>query len=143
MTLKNLLTKISDLAIDEKIIHSALVGTSLYSMNPKNIEDYPALFSSPTGNHIVENYTTTFNITLFYFDRLNEGDENDIDIYSAAVEELKNLIMRIEKLDGVVKVRDGYTITNFADTESFDDRLCGGYATVDVVTNNAYTCPDE
>lgn len=143
MTLKNLLTKISDLAIDEKIIHSTLAGTSLYSINPKNIEGYPVLFSSPTGNHIVEQYTTTFSLTLFYFDRLSEGDENDIDIYSAAVEELKNLIMRIEKMDGVLKVRDGYTITNFADTESFDDRLAGAYATIDVVTNNAYTCPDE
>lgn len=143
MTLKNLLVSISQLAINEKIINSALGGTSLYTINPKNIEGYPVLFSSPTGNHTVEQYTTTYSLSLFYFDRLSEGDENDIDIYSAAVEQLKNLILKIEKLDGVVKVRDGYTITNFNDTESFDDRLCGAYASIDVVTNNAYTCPDE
>lgn len=143
MTLKNLLVEISNLAIREKIINSAMAGTSLYTINPKNIEGYPVLFSSPTGNHTVEQYTTTYSLSLFYFDRLSEGDENDIDIYSAAIEQLQNLILKIAKIDGVVKVRDGYTITNFNDTESFDDRLCGAYATIDVVTDNKFTCPTD
>ena len=142
MTLKNLLINISNLAIREKIINSAMAGTSLYSINPKNIEGYPVLFSSPTGDHLVEEYTTTFNITLFYFDRLSEGDENDIDIYSSAVEQLKSLINKIGDIEGVLKVEDGYSITNFADTESFDDRLCGGYATIDIVTDNKFLCDD-
>ena len=143
MTLKNLLINISNLAIREKIINSAMAGTSLYSINPKNIEGYPVLFSSPTGDHLVEEYTTTFNITLFYFDRLSEGDENDIDIYSAAVEQLKSLINKIGDIEGVLKVEDGYSITNFADTETFDDRLAGAYATIDVVTDNKFLCDEE
>lgn len=143
MTLKNLLVNISQLAINEKIINSALAGTSLYSINPKNIEGYPVLFSSPTGEHMVEEYTTTFNITLFYFDRLSNGDENDIDIYSTAVEQLKSLINKIGGIEGVLKVEDGYRITNFADTETFDDRLAGAYASIDIVTDNKFLCDEE
>ena len=143
MTLKNLLINISNLAIREKIINSSMAGTSLYSINPKNIEGYPVLFSSPTGDHLVEEYTTTFNITLFYFDRLSNGDENDIDIYSTAVEQLKSLINKIGDIEGVLKVEDGYRITNFADTETFDDRLAGAYATIDVVTDNKFLCDEE
>lgn len=143
MTLKNLLISISELAIREKIIYSSMAGTSLYTINPKNIEGYPVLFSSPTGDHLVEQYTTTFNVSLFYFDRLSNGDENDIDIYSAAVEQLKTLIRKIESLEGVLKVEDGYRITNFADTESFDDRLCGAYATINIVTDNKFLCDED
>ena len=143
MTLKNLLINISNLAIREKIINSAMAGTSLYSINPKNIEGYPVLFSSPTGDHLVEEYTTTFNITLFYFDRLSEGDENDIDIYSSAVEQLKSLINKIGDIEGVLKIEDGFRITNFSDSETFDDRLAGAYATIDVVTDNKFLCDEE
>ena len=140
MTLKNLCNAISQLAINEKIINFAAAGTSLYSLNPKNIENYPVLFSSPTGDHLVEENTTTYAITLFYFDRLSEGDDNDLDIYSAAIEQLKTLIRKIEKLEGVLKVQDGYSITNFADTETFDDRLAGAYAEVRIITNNLFLC---
>ena len=142
MTLKNLLNAINTLALNEKIINYATAGTSLYSLNPKNIENYPVLFSSPTGDHLVEERTTTFSITLFYFDRLAAGDEDNIDIYSAAIEQLQTLILKIGNLNGVLKVEDGYRITNFADTETFDDRLCGAYAQIDIVTNNLYLCAE-
>lgn len=143
MTLKNLLISISNLAIREKIINSTMAGTSLYSINPKNIEGFPVLFSSPTGDHLVEENTTTFRISLFYFDRLSDGDENDLDIYSAAVEQLKTLIRKIESLDGVLKVNDGYYITNFNDTESFNDRLAGAWTEIQIVTQNKYKCDEE
>ena len=140
MTLKNLCNAISQLAINEKIINFATAGTSLYSLNPKNIENYPVLFSSPTGNHIVTENTTTYAVTLFYFDRLSEGDENNLDIYSAAVEQLKTLVRKIETLEGVLKVEDNYYITNFADTETFDDRLAGAWCEIKIVTNNLFLC---
>lgn len=141
MTLKTLLNSIADLAINEKIIQYSVAGTSLYQLNPKQIDAYPVLFQSPTGEHLVTENYTTYTITLYYFDRLTEDSINDIDIYSAAIEELKNLVRKIENLEGIQKVVDGYRITNFADTESFDDRLCGAYTTIEIVTVNNYICP--
>lgn len=141
MTLKTLLNSIADLAINEKIIQYSVAGTSLYQLNPKQIDAYPVLFQSPTGEHLVTENYTTYTITLYYFDRLTEDSINDIDIYSASIEELKNLVRKIENLEGVQKVVDGYRITNFADTESFDDRLAGAYTTIEIVTVNNYICP--
>lgn len=136
MTLKNLLIAINDLSISQDLVQSTMSGTSLYAMNPKNINGYPMLFSSPTGEHTVNENTTTYEITLFYFDRLLQDSANDIDIYSTAIEQLKNIIRGIGTINGVLKVEEGYRITNFNDTESFDDRLCGAYTTIDIVTDN-------
>ena len=141
MTLKNLLEQISQLAINEKIINCSMAGTSLYPINPRELDSYPVLFSSPTGEHRVEEMTTTFEISLFYFDRLLEDSSNDIDIYSASIEELKNLVKKIEGLDGVLKVNDGYNIICFSDTENFNDRLAGCYTQVEIVTDNKWNCP--
>lgn len=140
MTLKNLLIAINDLAIAQDLVQSTASGTSLYSLNPKNIIGYPMLFSTPTGDHRVEDYTTTYEISLYYFDRLLLDNANDIDIYSTAIEQLKNIVKGIGGIDGVLKVEDGYSITNFNDTESFDDRLAGAYTTINIVTDNNYTC---
>lgn len=140
MTLKNLLIAINNMSIEQNLVYSTMSGTSLYEMNPKNIQGYPMLFSSPTGDHTINDNTTTYEITLFYFDRLLEDNANDIDIYSTAIEQIKNIVKGIGTIDGVLKVEEGYRITNFADTESFDDRLCGAYTSIEVVTDNSVTC---
>ena len=140
MTLKNLIDNIAKLAIDQKCINYSAAGTSIYQLNPKQVDAYPVLFQSPTGDHIVNENTTTYEITLYYLDRLTEDSINDIVIYSASIEQLKNIVRGIELLDGVLKVVDGYTITNFADTESFDDRLCGAYTTIQITVTNTDTC---
>ena len=143
MTLKNLTDNIAVLAIREKIINYSAAGTSIYQINPKQVDSYPILFQSPTGQHLVNENTTTFEITLYYLDRLTEDNINDIVIYSASISELQNLVRKIETIDGVLKVEDGYRITNFADTESFNDRLAGSYCTIDIVTSNDFICPAD
>lgn len=143
MTLKYLLNSIANAAIQEKIINYAAAGSDLYALNTLRVDSYPVLFITPNGDHIVDDNTTTFSISLLYFDRLTEDSINDIDIYSAAIEELKNFVLVIEHLAGVLKVEDGYRITNFNDTESFDDRIAGAYAEIRVVTDNEWKCPIE
>ena len=143
MTLKQLIDNISYLALSQKCINSTAAGTSIYQINPKTIKDYPLLFQSPTGEHTVEDNTTTFEITLYYLDRLLEDNSNDIIVYSASIEQLKNLVRGIESLEGVLKVGDGYLITNVADTESFNDRLCGAYTTVEITVPNNEICYEE
>lgn len=143
MTLKYLLNSISVAAINQKCINYSAAGSDLYQLNTLRVDEYPILFTTPNGDHIVEENTTTFSLSLFYFDRLTSDNINDIDIYSAAIEQLKNFVMVIEHLDGVLKVNDGYRITNFSDTESFDDRVCGAYAEIQVVTDNKWKCPIE
>lgn len=140
MTLKNLIEQIAKLAIEQKCINYSMAGTSIYQLNPQQVDAYPVLFQAPTGDHLVAENYTTYQITLFYLDRLTEDSINDIAIYSAAIENLKNLVRGIETIEGVLKVADDYRITNFADTESFDDRLAGAYCTIDITTTNNEIC---
>ena len=134
--------KIGTLAKEQKCVNYSAYGTSLYQLNPKNIENYPVLFASPTGEHLIEQNTVTYSITLYYFDRLLEDYSNDIDIYSAGISQLQNIVNGIGKIEGVLKVEEGYQITNFADTESFNDSLCGAYTTIQIQVVNDEICYD-
>lgn len=140
MTLKQLIDAIAKLAIEQKCIHFTAAGTSIFQLNPLAVDAYPVLFQSPTGEHTVTDNYTTFEITLYYLDRLTEDSINDIVIFSASIEQLKNLIRGIEDIEEVIKVADTYRITNFSDTESFDDRLAGAYTTIEVTVKNNEIC---
>lgn len=140
MDLKTLLNEITKTAINQKVINYAAAGTDIYQLNARKIDAYPVLFVSPTGNHLVEQNTTTFEITLYYFDRLLEDNSNDIDIYSASIEQIKNLVRWIADIENVVSVADGYNITNFNETESFNDRIAGSYTTIQIEVINDTIC---
>ena len=65
---------------------------------------------------------------------------NDIDIMSAGVEFLKNLILKIQKIDGVISVSTDNQCTVYTETEAFND-LCGGcYIEFDVSVRNDTVC---
>lgn len=140
MTLKQLIDEIARLAIEQKCINYSAAGTSIYQLNPRQVDSYPVLFQAPTGEHLVTDNYTTYEISLYYLDRLTQDSINDIVIYSAAIEQLKNIVRGVSNIEGVLKVEDGYHITNFADTESFDDALAGAFTTINVVTKNNEIC---
>lgn len=143
MTLKYLLNIISRRAINQKCINYASAGSDIYQLNALRVDSYPVLYVSPTGNHMVSENTTTYELTLYYLDRLTEDNINDIDIQSAAIEQLKNIVLTIGEIDGVVRVSESYSITNFIETEAFSDRLAGAYCTIQVEVLNNFVCPDE
>lgn len=143
MTLKYLLNAISTKSINQKCINYAAAGSDIYQLNVLRVDAYPVLFTSPTGNHSVNENTTIYELTLYYLDRLTEDNVNDIDIQSAAIEQLKNIVRHIATIDGVIRVSEEYSITNFIETEAFNDRLCGAYTTIQVEVLNNFVCPDE
>jgi len=143
MTLKYLLNEISKTAIRQKCINYAAAGSDIYQLNALRVDSYPVLFTSPTGNHTVNENTTTYEVTIYYLDRLTEDNSNDIDIQSTAIEQLKNMVRWIAVFDGVVSVSEEYQITNFIETEAFNDRIAGAYCTIEIEVLNNFTCPDE
>lgn len=143
MTLKYLLNTISTTAINQKVINYSAAGSDIYQLNALRVDSYPVLFTSPTGNHIVNENTTTYELTLYYLDRLTEDNINDIDIQSVAIEQLKNMVKHIATFDGVVSVSEEYNITNFIETEAFDDRLGGAFCTIQIEVLNSFICPEE
>ena len=143
MNLKTLLNEIGEMGKAQKLINFSAAGTSLDQLNPMAIDWYPMLFSSPTGNHTVLENTTTYEITLYYLDRLLPDYSNDIDIFSSAIENLKNLVNGIRLIPGVVEVMNNYSIRNFASTEKMNDSLAGAYAVIRVKVENKAVCFDE
>lgn len=143
MTLKQLLKAIGEMGYAQRLINYSIAGTSLDQVNGMEITWYPLLFSSPTGTHQVMENTTTFDITLYYIDRLLTDYSNDIDIFSSAIENLKNLINGIKDIPGVLEVMDSYTIRNFTNTEKMNDSLAGAYAQIKIKVANDDLCLDE
>ena len=84
MTLQNLLYKITEIGIKQKVIQYAAAGADIYAaLNDTTIKDYPILFVSPTGNHTVGENTTVYSITLYYLDRLLSDNSNDVNVMSS------------------------------------------------------------
>ena len=140
MTLKGILTSLGEIAINDKLCNWAGCGSSIYQVNPETVKDYPFVFFSPTGTHRVEDNYTTYSITAFYVGRLLDDNSNDIDIQSTAIEVLKNLIRKAEKIDGVVGVAIEYIANVFVEYEKFVDRCTGAYIQCDISILNDTTC---
>ena len=140
MTLRKLIDEIGDMAIAQKCINFSAGGTSLAQMNPISVDHYPFLFQSPTGNHTVKENTTVFELTLYYVDRIIPDYSNDIDIFSAGIEQLKNIVNGIKLIDGVCDVHTNFIIRNFCDTEKMNDSLAGAYVTVQIEVVNDTLC---
>lgn len=142
MTLERLLYNISDLGIRSKVINYAAAGSSIYELNALQIKDYPLLFLSPTGQHEVRENTTDYEITLYYLDRLLGDSSNDVQIFSTAIEQVKLMLRNIEHIAGVIEVSETYSISNFTETESMNDRVAGAYATATITVANIGECDD-
>lgn len=141
MTLQMLITTIAKYGIGNRIINYSAAGSSIYEINDITVDAYPLLFASPTGTHTIQKDTTTYSLTLYYLDRLLGDSSNEMDILSASVEALKNIIWGIATLDGIVDVSETLDIRNVTETEVFNDRLAGCYCTIEIKTLNAFTCP--
>lgn len=142
MTLQALLNIIGSIGIEDKLINFAGAGGSIYEINDLTIRDYPILYVSPTGTHRVEENFTSYQLTIFYIDRLLEDNSNGTNIHSTGVEVLKNIIRKVATLDGVIGVSDEYTINLFSETERMKDRCNGAYATLEITVLNDYICAD-
>lgn len=142
MNLKQLCKTLGELAREQQLVNFSAAGASLAELNPLQIEFYPVFYIIPSGIHTVQENTTRFSLALYYVSRLLDDNSNSIDIFSSAVENLKNIVIGAKDIEGVVGVEDTYTIRCFM-PEKLDDRLCGAYAEVEIEVINDTICFDE
>lgn len=145
MNLLELCKELGEMAKAQELVQYSAAGSSLGEVNPLNVDWYPLFFIIPSGTHTVYDNTTRFDLTLYYVDRLLEDNTNTIDIFSSAIENLKNILIGARQIPGVVNVEDTYTIRNFM-PEKLNDRLAGAYANVRITVANETICfvePDE
>lgn len=141
MTLKELEYIICQTAIRNKVINSAGSGTSIYQLNPADVREYMAFFVAPTGNHIYKTNRTDYAVTLYAFDRLLEDDSNDNEIFSTAVEVIKDVVKALRANPDIIDVAEDIAIINFAEVEKMADRVAGAYANVIISVKDDDICP--
>lgn len=145
MNLFELCKELGEMAKAQELVNFSAAGSSLAEINPLEVDHYPLFFIIPSGTHTVYENTTRFDLTLYYVERLLEDNTNTIDIFSSAIENLKNILNGARDIPGVVAVDDTYTIRNFM-PEKLNDRLAGAYAQVRITVANETVCfvePEE
>lgn len=140
VTLEKILYMFSQLAINEKVVNYALAATSVSALNALTVKNYPLILLHPQGQHTYRENTTTYSINIFYIDRLLQDNENDISIFSSAIEELKNYILKIKQQEYVVDVSDTIYFENFIETEGKSDRCAGATARLQITVLNDSSC---
>lgn len=137
-----LLKNIGEMGKSQKLINFSAAGASLAEINPLEIAFYPMFYAIPAGTHTINENTITFSLTFYYIDRLLEDNSNEVDIFSSSIENLRNIIIGIKGLPGVVDVDSTYTMNNFM-PEKLNDRLCGSYANVKITVAVDTICFDD
>ena len=140
-TLLDIYFAIGDLALKHNYINAYFAGGSIYATGVDDVKEYPYLYMSSPGDHIVKENTTEFRLTLFYVDRLLDDNSNEADIQSSAVECLKNLYRQLPLLSNVARVSDTGTIRLFTETERMSDRCSGAYLNISIDLINDAVCP--
>lgn len=140
ITLEKLLKLMNKVALDEKIVNYSLSATSPNALNNLTVDNYPMIMNIPSGAHIYRDETTTFSLDVFYLDRLNDGCENDIQIQSVGIEELKQYFRKLEDLEWVVGLNNEIYIEGFTETERKADRCGGAIARLQITVLNFSDC---
>ena len=93
MNLLELCKNLGEMAKAQELVNYSAAGSSLGEIHPLQLDWYPLFFIIPSGTHTVYDDTTRYDLTLYYVDRLLEDNSNTIDIFSSAIENLKNILI--------------------------------------------------
>lgn len=137
MTLKELINTLLKTARKQPNIGYTGEG-DIYVLNTMKNLEYSVFFVTQQQHQQSED-TITYNLILYYIDRLVEDDANMLDIHSNGIIQLGNIINTFinENDDAVVNYNINFTTFN----HKFADKCAGVYATISVdVANNIGLC---
>lgn len=136
MTLFEIINKLKDIAISKPNINYVGDG-DVYTLNSLPNIDYSVFFVTQNDHSIYQD-TITYNLNLFYIDRISDSEDNVLNIQSDGMLQLTNIINALVFSEDVDVDGD----INFVPfIQRFADQCAGVYCTVRfVVDNNLGTC---
>lgn len=139
MTLFELINKLKDIAISKPNINYVCDG-DVYTLNSLPNIDYSVFFITQNDHSIYQD-TITYNLNLFYIDRISDSEDNTLNIQSDGMLQLTNIINTLVFSEDVDVDGD----INFVPfIQRFADQCAGVYCTVRfIVDNNLGTCSYE
>lgn len=139
MTLFEIINKLKDIAISKPNINYVGDG-DVYTLNSLPNIDYSVFFITQNEHSIYQD-TITYNLNLFYVDRISDSEDNVLNIQSDGMLQLTNIINALVFSEDV-DVDGDITFVPFI--QRFADNCSGVYCTVRFVCNNNLgTCSYE
>lgn len=136
MTLFEIINKLKDIAISKPNINYVGDG-DVYTLNSLPNIDYSVFFITQNDHSIYQD-TITYNLNLFYIDRISDSEDNVLNIQSDGILQLTNIINTLVFSEDV-DVEGEITFVPFI--QRFADQCAGVYCTVRfIVDNNLGSC---
>ncbi len=136
MTLFELINKLKDIAISKPNINYVGDG-DVYTLNSLPNIDYSVFFITQNDHSIYQD-TITYNLNLFYIDRISDSEDNVLNIQSDGMLQLTNIINTLVFSEDV-DVEGDITFVPFI--QRFADQCAGIYCNVRfIVDNNLGSC---
>lgn len=136
MTLFEIINKLKDIAISKPNINYVGDG-DVYTLNSLPDINYSVFFVTQNDHSIYQD-TITYNLNLFYIDRISDSEDNTLNIQSDGMLQLTNIINTLVFSEDV-DVDGDITFVPFI--QRFADNCSGVYCTVRfVVDNNLGSC---
>ncbi len=140
MTLLDTINNLLDIARKQPNINHVGNG-DVYSLNSLPNINYGVFFITQQ-NHSINDDITTYNLTLYYIDRLLSDNSNTLQIQSQGIMILANIINIFNNSNLDADIEYDINFTTF--THRFQDDCGGVFANVRITTNNGLgTCSYE
>lgn len=131
MTLYNIVEKLKNIAITKPNINYVGEG-DIYDLNSLPNIDY-GVFYITQSNHSQSQDTTTYNLTLYYIDRIFQDKSNTLNVQSTGIQVLTTIVNTFEYSTEVV-VNYDMDYTTF--THKFSDLCAGVYCNLSISVDN-------
>lgn len=132
MTLYEIVHGFLDIARKQPNINYVGEG-DIYSLNSKPNIDYSVFWVTQT-DHSFDEDTITYNLTLFYVDRLLKDESNELMVQSNSMVQLQNIINIFSNMNPDIEIEYNVQVKNF--THRFTDMCAGSYAEITLIVNN-------
>ena len=132
MTLYEVITDIINIAKKQPNINHTGEG-DIYSLNSLPNIDYSVFWVTQT-NHTQGENTVSYNLILYYIDRLLPDGSNRLQIQSQGMLAINNIINIYNQIDPDIQIEYDINYTTF--THRFTDDCAGVFANVTITTNN-------
>lgn len=138
MTYYELIEALKECFLDEPNIN--WVGIKdIYELNSKPDIDYGIGYITQNP-HTLREDTFVYSLNLFYIDRWDESEENQLLVHNKAYLALSNILNRFNDRYPEVAIRYNGTITPFY--QRFKDLCCGAFLTIQIEVPRLYECYD-
>lgn len=139
MTYYDLITALKMCALEEPNIKSA-GSKDIFELNSNPDIKYGVFYITP-NQHRVDEDTVRYSLNLYYIDRWDESDDNQLAIHSDGILKLNNIINRFnDRYPDVEVVLPANIITFY---QKFKDICAGVYMTIDFILPNIVGCEEE